>query len=222
MKHCPACAVYVKGDWSICPLCQTQLKEEKSDQSGETDFPDVPLKFNRKKIKNILSLSSVLIIFLYFIAHFIWRFEFFDFEYVLFGIMITWLMMLVIIRKRRNIVKGIVYILLLFSMISLYFDYINGWLGWSMTFVIPILCISALISMFISIQLVHLKAEDYVLYLQLAAIIGLIPVIFLVMDWVVFSLPSLMSIFFSLLMSIAVFFRHRRAVINELEKRMHV
>ncbi|WP_146924099.1 DUF6320 domain-containing protein [Alkalibacterium kapii] len=222
MKHCPACHADFKGDWSTCPLCQTKLETNQSTQPEETDFPKAPLKFNRKKIRRILSFSSVLIIFLYFVAHFIWRFKFFDLEYVLFGIMIMWLMMLVIIRKRRNIVKGIVYILFLFSLISLYFDYINGWLGWSLTFVIPILCVSALLSMFISIQVVKLKAEDYVLYLQLAAIMGLIPAVFLVMNWVVFILPSLVSILLSLLMSIAVFFRHRQAVISELEKRMHV
>lgn len=222
MKRCPDCHADVKGDWNECPLCQTPLKTDSSDKSEESDFPEIPLKFNRKRIKQLLSLSSVILIILYFVAHFIWRFQFFNLEYVLFGIMIMWLMMLVIIRKRRNIVKGIVYILFLFSFISLYFDYINGWLGWSLTFVIPILCISALLAMFISIQVVDLKAEDYVLYLQLAAIMGLIPALFLLLNWVVIDLPSLLSVVFSLVMSVAVFFRHRQAVINELEKRMHV
>ncbi|GEK88662.1 hypothetical protein SAMN04488100_12925 [Alkalibacterium putridalgicola] len=222
MKRCPECHADVKGDWESCPLCQTDLKVPESEKPEESDFPEVPLKFNRKKIKQVLSLSSVLLIILYFVAHFIWRFQFFNLEYVLFGILIMWLMMLVIIRKRRNIVKGIVYILFLFSLLSLYFDYVNGWLGWSLTFVIPILCISALLAMFISIQVVNLRAEDYVLYLQLAAIAGLIPAVFLLMDWVVFALPSLLSIVFSLVMSVAVFFKHRQAVINELEKRMHV
>ncbi|WP_368645553.1 DUF6320 domain-containing protein [Alkalibacterium putridalgicola] len=222
MKRCPECHADVKGDWERCPLCQTDLKVPESEKPEESDFPEVPLKFNRKKIKQVLSFSSVLLIFLYFVAHFIWRFQFFNLEYVLFGILIMWLMMLVIIRKRRNIVKGIVYILFLFSLLSLYFDYVNGWLGWSLTFVIPILCISALLAMFISIQVVNLRAEDYVLYLQLAAIAGLIPAVFLLMDWVVFALPSLLSIVFSLVMSVAVFFKHRQAVINELEKRMHV
>ncbi|SFC49893.1 hypothetical protein SAMN04488102_10866 [Alkalibacterium subtropicum] len=222
MKHCPACHADVKGDWERCPLCHTRLKDTKGQRSEDSDFPEVPLKFNRKKIRQILSLSSIVLIILYFTAHFIWRFQFFNLEYVLFGIMIMWLMMLVIIRKRRNIVKGIVYILFLFSLLSLYFDYINGWLGWSLTFVIPILCISALLAMFISIQVVNLRAEDYVLYLQLAAIVGLIPAVFLLLDWVVFSLPSLLSVVFSLVMSVAVFFKHRQAVIDELEKRMHV
>lgn len=222
MKRCPECHADVKGDWERCPLCQTDLKVPESEKPEESDFPEVPLKFNRKKIKQVLSFSSVLLIILYFVAHFIWRFQFFNLEYVLFGILIMWLMMLVIIRKRRNIVKGIVYILFLFSLLSLYFDYVNGWLGWSLTFVIPILCISALLAMFISIQVVNLRAEDYVLYLQLAAIAGLIPAVFLLMDWVVFALPSLLSIVFSLVMSVAVFFKHRQAVINELEKRMHV
>ena len=222
MKRCPVCQANVKGDWNHCPLCQTSLNMADSEEVEESDFPEIPLKFNRKKIKQVLSLSSVLMIVLYFAAHFIWRFQFFNLEYVLFGIMIMWLMMLVIIRKRRNIVKGIVYILILFSVLSLYFDYINGWLGWSLTFVIPILCIAALLAMFISIQVVNLRAEDYVLYLQLAAIMGLIPAVFLLMDWVVFSLPSLLSVVFSLVMSVAVFFRYRQALIYELEKRMHV
>ncbi|OJF97142.1 DUF6320 domain-containing protein [Alkalibacterium sp. 20] len=222
MKYCSKCRADVKGDWEKCPLCQTSLKKSNSETIEESDFPEIPLQFNRKKIKQHLSLSSFLMILLYFVAHFIWRFQFFNLEYVLFGIMIMWVMMHVIVRKRRNIVKGIVYILVLFSLLSLYFDYINGWLGWSLTFVIPILCISALLAMFISIQVVNLKAEDYVLYLQLAAIMGLIPAVFLLMNWVVVALPSLLSVVFSLVMSIAVFFRHRQAVISELEKRMHV
>ena len=222
MKCCPECRAYVKGDWDKCPLCQTSLIKGDSETNEESDFPEIPLQFNRKKIKQYLSLSSIILILLYFVAHFIWRFQFFNLEYVLFGIMIMWLMMLVIVRKRRNIVKGIVYILVLFSLLSLYFDYINGWIGWSLTFVIPILCISALLAMFISIQVVNLKAEDYVLYLQLAAIMGLIPAVFLLLNWVVVALPSVLSVVFSLVMSVAVFFRHRQAVISELEKRMHV
>lgn len=222
MKRCPACRADIKGEWDTCPLCETHLEQNDKEANAETDFPPIPLQFNRKRIKQLLSLSSMLLIVVYFIAHFIWRFQFFNLEYVLFGIMIMWVMMLVIIRKRRNIVKGINYVLILFSLFSLYFDYVNGWMKWSLTFVIPILCISALLAMFISIQVVNLKAEDYILYLQLAAIMGLIPALFLLMNWVVIALPSLLSVGFSLVMLGAVFYRHRQAVINELEKRMHV
>lgn len=222
MKRCPECHADVKGDWENCPLCETALIVDESRTNEESDLPAVPLRFNRRSIKQLLSLSSVLMIVLYFAAHYIWRFDFFNLEYVLFGIMIMWLMMLVLIRKRRNIVKGIAYILFLFSLLSLYFDYINGWSGWSLTFAVPVLCISALLAMFISIQVMDLRAEDYVLYLQLAAVMGLLPALFLLLDWVVIALPSVLSIVFSLVMSVAVFFRHRQAVVEELEKRMHV
>lgn len=222
MKHCPECRANVKGTWETCPLCQVTLEQINEDDNAESDFPSIPLQFNRKRVKQLLSLSSLVIIIGYFIAHFIWRFQFFNLEYVLFGIMIMWVMMLVIIRKRRNIVKGINYVLILFSLFSLYFDYVNGWMRWSLTFVIPILCISALLAMFISIQVVNLKAEDYVLYIQLAAILGLIPALFLLMNWVVIALPSVLSVVFSLVMLVAVFYRHRQAVISELEKRMHL
>ena len=112
--------------------------------------------------------------------------------------------------------------LFLFSLLSVYFDYIFGWLGWSLTFVIPILSISALLAMFVMIQVVKLQAGDYILYLQLAALVGFIPFLFIQMDWVVIDLPSWLSVLFSFIMFWSVLLRHGKAIKNELSKRMHV
>lgn len=224
MKHCRECNIDVLDNWSVCPLCHTPLDEpdRKKSDAQTTAFPEVPLRFQRKKIKQFLTMLSIVSIVLYFISQFIWRFRFFGLEFVLFGLMATWLMVVVLIRKRRNIVKGIVYILILFSLLSLYFDYIFGWLGWSLTFVIPILCIAALLAMFVVIQVVKLQAGDYILYLQLAALMGFVPFLFIVMDWVVIDLPSWFSVLFSFVMFWSVLLKHGKAIKNELAKRMHV
>lgn len=224
MKQCKKCKVDVLDNWSVCPLCQSPLEEgDKSDGSLQTTaFLEVPLRFQRKKLKQFFTLLSILSIALYFISQSIWRFQFFGLEFVLFGLMVTWLMVIVLIRKRRNIVKGIVYILILFSLLSLYFDYIFGWLGWSLTFAIPILCIAALLAMFVVVQVVKLHAGDYILYLQLAALMGFVPFLFIVMDWVVIDMPSWFSVLFSFIMFWSMLLKHRKAIINELTKRMHV
>ena len=221
MKKCTECQVDVLDNWNACPLCDTPLIESEK-RSPSTSFPEVGLRFQRRKVKQSLTLVSLLVILIYFISQSIWRFRFFGLEFVLFGLMVTWMMVLVLIRKRRNIVKGIVYILFLFSLLSVYFDYILGWLGWSLTFVIPILCISALLAMFVVIQVVRLQAGDYILYLQLAALVGFIPFLFIQMDWVVIDLPSWLSVLFSFIMFWSVLFRHGKAIRNELSKRMHV
>lgn len=224
MKECKKCKINVLDNWSVCPLCQGTLNEiedlDKADQISA--FPEVSLRFQRKNIKRFFTLLSILSIILYFISQLIWRFQFFGLEFVLFGLMVTWLMVVVLIRKRRNIVKGIIYILILFSLLSLYFDYIFGWLGWSITFVIPILCIAALLAMFVVIQVVKLQAGDYILYLQLAALMGFVPFLFILMDWVVIDLPSWFSVLFSFVMFWSVLLKHGKAIKSELAKRMHV
>lgn len=221
MQYCKECQAHIKGNWSVCPLCQTALENQNEEREGSSFLP-VSLRFNRKKVMKGFTTASFVIIILYFIAHFIWRFQFFGLEYVLFGLMISWLMTAVLIRKRRNVVKGIVYVLIIFSLLSLYFDYVNDWLGWSVTFAIPILCVAAILAMFISIQFVDLKAEDYILYLQLAAIVGLVPLLFLFMNWVRHPLPSQLCVLLSLIMTLYFLLRHREKIKQELQKRMHV
>src|SRR5690625_7719631 len=73
--------------------------------------------------------------------------------------------------------------------------------------------------MFIAIRVVNLRVGDYVLYLQLAAIVGLVPLVFLIMDWVAHPLPSIVSVVFSFTMFVSVFVRYRRRVIKRSEER---
>lgn len=81
---------------------------------------------------------------------------------------------------------------------------------------------SALLAIFIAMQVINLKVQDYVLYLQLAALFGLIPLLFLIMNWVGHPLPSLLSVILSIIMFIGVLIRYRKLLIRELQKRMHI
>lgn len=223
MRTCPNCEASVKGNWESCPLCETTLVIDEAEEENVTSsFLQLPLKFNRQKAIQVFFRISLVLVLLYFIVHYFWGFQFFGLEYVLFGLLITWTLIVILIRKSRNIAKAITYMLFFISLVSIYFDYLNGWLSWSLTFVIPILSISALLAMSISIQVVDLKAEDYVLYLQLAATVGLVPLVFLIMGWVGHSLPSIISVGFSLLVFVVVLLRYRTMLIQELQKRMHI
>lgn len=223
MKTCPHCQTAVKGEWETCPLCNTSLAiEAKEEKNSPSSFLQLPLKYNRQKAIQVFIRISLLLVLLYFIVQYFWGFQFFGLEYVLFGLLITWTLIVIMVRKSRNIAKAIIYMLFFISLVSMYFDYLNGWLSWSLTFVIPILSISALLAMSISIQVVNLKAEDYVLYLQLAATVGLVPLLFLIMGWVGHPLPSIISVVFSLLVFVVVLLRYRTMLIQELQKRMHI
>ncbi|WP_237585473.1 DUF6320 domain-containing protein [Alkalibacterium sp. MB6] len=222
MLYCNHCEVSVEGEWSFCPLCQQDLTQKDTGESEPSAFLSVPLRFTRKRVKQAFMVASIVIIVLYLLAYMIWNFRFFGLEYVLFGLMSSWLMVLVLIRKRRNIVKGITYLLFILSLLSLYLDYVDGWRGWSVTFAIPIVCIAALLAMFLAIQIIQIKAGDYVLYLQLAAIVGLIPLLFLLMGWARHPLPSSLSVLFSFVMFLAVLIKYGKEIRKELGKRMHI
>lgn len=222
MNYCPQCKVSVKGEWEYCPLCKSSLNDKETEEKQLSAFLNVPLEFNRDKaIQSFLRYSLIIVLF-YFVAQYFWTFEFFGLEYVLLGLVITWTNIVFLVRKRANIAKAINYILFFVSAVSIYIDYLRGWTGWSITFVVPILSISSLIAMFISIRVVNLKVGDYVLYLQLAAIVGIAPLLFLIMGWVGHPLPSIVSVVFSFSMFVSVLIRYRRRVIKELQKRMHI
>ncbi|HZK47858.1 MAG TPA: DUF6320 domain-containing protein [Atopostipes sp.] len=223
MDYCENCKASIKGDWEICPLCQTSMKQENSeDKKTGTSFLNDPLLFNRDQAKQTFFRVSLLLILLYFIAQIFYPFKFFGLEYILFGLFITWTLGIIFVRKRRNLAKVITYYLLLISLATIYFDYLFGWRGWSITFVVPIISMSALLAIFIAMQVINLKVQDYVLYLQLAALFGLIPLLFLIMNWVGHPLPSLLSVILSIIMFIGVLIRYRKLLIRELQKRMHI
>lgn len=223
MDYCENCKASIKGDWEICPLCQTSMKQENSeDKKTGTSFLNDPLLFNRDQAKQTFFRVSLLLILLYFIAQIFYPFKFFGLEYILFGLFITWTLGIIFVRKRRNLAKVITYYLLLISLATIYFDYLFGWRGWSITFVVPIISMSALLAIFIAMQVINLKVQDYVLYLQLVALFGLIPLLFLIMNWVGHPLPSLLSVILSIIMFIGVLIRYRKLLIRELQKRMHI
>ena len=223
MDYCENCKASIKGDWEICPLCQTSMKQENSeDKKTGTSFLNDPLLFNRDQAKQTFFRVSLLLILLYFIAQIFYPFKFFGLEYILFGLFITWTLGIIFVRKRRNLAKVITYYLLLISLATIYFDYLFGWRGWSITFVVPIISMSALLAIFIAMQVINLKVQDYVLYLQLAALFGLIPLLFLIMNWVGHPLPSLLSVILSIIMFIGVLIRYRKLLIRELQKRLHI
>lgn len=221
MSFCPNCNINVKGNWTECPVCQTSLEIKENQENVKSSFAKISLQYNRQKAIQSFLRYSLIIVFLYFIVNYFWPFKFFGLEYVIVGLLITWTNVVILVRKRRNIAKAITYIQFFVSLVAVYVDYMNGWSGWSITFVIPILSISALIAMNIALQVVKLRVEDYVLYLELAAIVGLVPLLFLIMNWVGHRLPSIISVVFSAIMFIGVLLKYRQMLIRELQKRMH-
>lgn len=220
MRKCDHCKVEINGDWATCPLCRQAI-----DQTGEvipSSYPDVPLQFNNQRIIKWLVWLSLLIILVIFAFAYIWRGEIRVFEGAVLGIGTIWLIVLIIVRKRRNLAKSVLYLLVSLSLVSAYLDYLLGWTGWSLTYAIPIFCSASLVGMFVSTRLVYLKPGDYILYLAVADILGLVPAIFLIFGWVTVATPAGISVFLSVLTLILIVLFRWPDIRRELEKRTFI
>lgn len=220
MRKCDKCKVSVKGDWEVCPLCQTPLDVSKPVEISS--LPDIPLRYHRQRLTRLLIAISLLIIFTTFILGYWWRGSIEVLEAGLFGVMTMWLVVITIIRKRRNLAKSLLYLLVILALVCVYLDYLAGWTGWSTTYAIPIICCTTVVSMFIVTRITRMKPGDYVLYLTTADLIGLVPIVFLLFDWVNYSLPSWISIGISFVMLVLMFIVRRAVVWNELKKRLFI
>jgi hypothetical protein len=76
--------------------------------------------------------------------------------------------------------------------------------------------------MFIAVRVVKLEAGDYLPYLIVAALLGLIPALFLALKLVEQALPSAVSLGLSSILLILILAFRRKLVIGEFEKRFHV
>ncbi|WP_114855172.1 DUF6320 domain-containing protein [Brachybacterium sp. YJGR34] len=221
MRRCPACAVDVEGTWARCPLCRGDLTGE----AAPGPRPDVPLRFSRRRVLRALFLVSLGVIALSFLAQLLFRpgpEGIGVLRSLWLGIAALWLVVLMAVRKRRNLAKSIVYLVILVSGVSVYWDYLSGWTAWSLTYEVPILCAASVIGLLVTARVTRMKLEEYLVYSGLTVLLGLTPIVFLALGWVTTPLPSaicgaLCVVAVALLLTV-----RGAAVRHELAQRLHL
>ena len=221
MRRCPDCAIGVEGEWTRCPLCAAPLEG----RAAPSPYPAVPLRFTRRRVLRILTLTSLAVIALSFLAQLLFRPDQEDIgalRSVWLGVVATWLVVLVAVSKRRNLAKFIVYLVALAGGVCVYWDYLTGWDAWSLTYVVPILCAASLIGLVITVRAVRMQVGDYVVYSGLTVLLGLTPLVFLSLGWVGTAIPSAICGGLSVVAIVLLLTVRGGAVRHELATRLHL
>jgi hypothetical protein len=221
MKRCPDCAVGVEGEWTRCPLCSTSLEG----RAVPSPYPAVPLRFTRRRLLRILTLTSLAVIALSFLAQLLFRPDQHGIgalRSVWLGVVATWLVVLVAVSKRRNLAKFIVYLVALAGGVCVYWDYLTGWDAWSLTYVVPILCAASLIGLLITVRAVRMQVGDYIVYLGLTVLLGLTPLVFLALGWLGTVIPSAICGGLSVVAIVLLLTVRGGVVRHELATRLHL
>lgn len=222
MKTCEKCGVYVAADRRFCPLCQRELSGEA--QPGQEEiFPYLPTYYRQYnlffRILVFLSFAagavSLLINFL--IPTKIW-WSLIEIA----GIACMWVILITAVKKRHNITKGVLYQAVVISVAVGAIDYLTGFHHWSVNYVIPTLLLFTMLAIVILARVLHSRPEDYLIYLIVNGVLGLVPLVFLLTGWATVRWPSLCCITVSFLSLVGIFVFSKMDPKAELKKRLHI
>ena len=221
MKYCNKCKTHITGSLIYCPLCQNELVvvDEKVEELYPSTYENDTTNHTILKILGFISVVlSILAIFINIIipAQIWWSFI------VVATLVCLWVSLLFAISKHKNIVKYLLHESIVISLFSIFLDYFTGAHGWAITFVIPVIFTLAMIVMYLLSKILRLQAGEYMIYLLLDALFGIIPILFLVTDSVKYTIPSFVCILVSLISVIALIIFEGRAMLSELKRRLHI
>lgn len=221
MRHCPQCVVELEGSWTHCPLCAGPLRGE----ATASPLPDVPLRFSRRRLLRVLFWTSLAVIAGSFGAQLLFARSpagIGVLRSVWLGVITMWLLVLMAVRKRRNVAKGTVYLVVLIGLLCVYWDHLTGWHRWSLTYAIPIVCAGSVVALLIMVRAMRIEVGEHIVYSGLTVLLGLAPLLFVIFGWVSDPLPSgicgAVSVVALLLMQVA----RGPDVRHELAKRLHL
>ncbi len=220
MKYCSHCKVYIRGNKPQCPLCENSLPDALEEE--ETLFPTVPLIFESHLALRITAFISIAALVISFAIKEIFPSSINSPLFVLLALLTMWLCLIIVIRKRYNIAKTIMWQVSLISIFSVIWDWRIGWQGWSLNYVIPISCVAAMFVMYITAKIMHLSVRDYIVYLLLDGLFGFIPILFLLFDWITVYYPSILCVTISIIFLAAILIFEGENIKYELNKRMHI
>lgn len=221
MKFCDKCQVSVAGDKTSCPLCQQQLSGEAD--GSQSVFPYIPSL--QKQFAMLFKLAIFIGVACAVLAVGVnltmpqtgwWSIA------VVGGIVCYFVSVAFAINKWSNPTKNIIYQVVIVSGSTIIWDYFTGWNGWSINFVMPIICVSAMITMAIISKVLKLEIEDSILYWIIGIAFGLVPIVFLSVGVITVVYPSVICISISLILLAAFIIFEGKHVKIELRRRFHI
>lgn len=219
MKYCDKCKVSIRGNDKYCPLCQGHITGE----DEEEVFPYIQTIYKQYSVVfRILLFISVVIGVLTVAINFMFHEKgYYLSVFVILGIVSVWLSLSIAIRSRKNLPQNILYQVIIVSLLSLLWDYMTDWVGWSIDFVIPITCICGMVATIIVTKIMKSYIEGQLIYIVLIGILGIIPILFLTSGIVHIILPSLICICLSIItLSFMMIFNGKKTK-SELKRRLH-
>ncbi len=221
MKYCEKCSLKIAGYRDECPLCQGRLVRI-SDEDEEV-YPFIPTIYHEHSLFfKILILLSIVAAVISVTVNLMLPQSGWWSAFVVLGIACLWISLAFSVHKRNNIPKILMYQVVVISLLSILWDYVTHWHGWSLDYVIPIICILAMVSLAITARVMKMPIRDYLIYVCIDALFGIVPIIFYLTGRLGVIYPSLICVAMSIITLAALLIFEGESMMAELKRRLHL
>ena len=142
--------------------------------------------------------------------------------FVLAGVGAGWLTVAQAIRKRSSFCKHVLYQVVTLALLAVIFDLMTGFLRWSFDYVIPALCAFAMIVIGITSIIRRQHITDYIIYMVLSSVFGIVPLLFLLPGWTTVTWPTVLTAAAGIIYLAALLLFVGRDTWRELRRRLHL
>lgn len=214
---CKKCNVEVDTIGSTCPLCHSEI-----DKNDNPTYPVIKTKsvwnFIKRLLLSVVIFTSALVILLNrtLTPNVGWS------SFVIAGLLSMYLIFLGIMKGRKRILSMMFYMCFLLIFITIGWDKLIGFKGWSVNYCLPSLAISYGIFLIILRFVSHFAFEDNSVYIFLHVLLEFIPLVLYYEEIVTFKPLAVISAAFGLvnLTILLVFdFSHFK---KDLAMRLHI
>lgn len=220
MLYCQNCGFSLTGKPTRCPFCGGSL----DGQPQKTEaFPEIPKKQNPYRLFLLLLTAGMLfagavclLINLLLPRSGHWS------VFVLAGLLSGWIAVFIAVKKRGNLLKAVLWQVCAASLLVLAWDLCTGFRGWSVDFVLPILYTFAMFAISAAAGFLHLKPQDYLLYLVCDILLGMIPLILLVSGAIRVIYPSAICVAAGIIFLVLLVLFKGNSLKEEIMRRLHL
>jgi hypothetical protein len=221
MNRCPVCGGTLTGKRCICPLCGNGLNGGvKQEDLGA--YPTVNVRMSYRAMDWIISLWGVVALVVLVITRLTIYRNMPYFLMLCLGVICVNVVMMVGIRKWRNLPKSVMYEGVIVALLCIIWDRLTGWHGWSLNFVLPIMG-SVLEIFFFSLCLVIRRRRNaYSIYFFLSSVWCGVTFLLAAFDVITYWLPTEIAVITALMLVCAQVLLNGKAFFSELYRRFHV
>lgn len=180
MKHCDSCRVDVETAGNCCPLCGSPLEAAGHPAvtppvNAYPNLSDRVAKYNF--VLRLFVFLSLLGCGLSLLINFTVNPGFLWSLIVVAAVVYLWVTIPPLLRNGVNYAKRVVYMAIFSSALVIALDFIVGYRGWSVSFVVPALLMTGLASIALLMIFSRTKFTQYVFYQILLGIFGFVPLV---------------------------------------------